>query len=339
MRTRRFKRLGRLTGAVAAVSLTCTAVCTAAPTIGGFGVRPAHPNPNVPATRAYFIIRATPGSRRHEAVVVTNDSAKPLVLVVDAVDGLTGVTSGVVYANRGVPVHGAGAWVVPAARRITVPRRSSIEVGFTVKTPKGAVPGDHLAGIAFQALRAKKSAGNFSVTVVERTVVGIEFEVPGPATQRIQLFALALAPLPGTTVPSAVVTLEDVARKLCQPRLTVAIKGQGAAKHATQTLGTILPGDRIAYPFKWPGSLSEGSYDVSATATQCGPAAVMHAVAAYSLKSAAASTSNTNLGATAPLARSTSGLPWWLYALIGFAVVIAGGLLIRFRRRRTALQP
>jgi Bacterial protein of unknown function (DUF916) len=334
MRTLRFKRLAWLTGAIATIGLAFAAACTSAATIGGFGVRPAHPNPNVPATRAYFIVHAGPGSLRQETVVVTNDSAKPLVLAVDAVDGLTGVTSGVVYANRGVPIHGAGAWVTPAVRRVTVPAHSSLDVGFTVKVPKAAPAGDHVAGIAFQALQGKKSAGHFAVTVVDRTVVGIEFEVPGHATQDIRLFSLALAPLPGTTVPSVVVTLEDVGRKLCQPQLTLAIQGQAGANKATRTLETILPGDKIAYPFRWPGSLREGSYDVSATATRCGPQAVMHAVATYSPAHASSNYPSTNLGPTAPLARN--GWSWWLYVLIGLGAFVVLGLLLRYVPRRDA---
>lgn len=332
MRMLRFKRLAWLTGAVATTGLTFAAACAAAPTIGGFGVRPAHPNPNVPATRAYFIVHAGPGSVRQETVVVSNDSPKPLVLAVDAVDGLTGVTSGVVYANRGVPIHGAGAWVTPAVRRVIVPARGSIDVGFTVKVPKAAPAGDHVAGIAFQALQGKKSAGHFSVTVVDRTVVGIEFEVPGRATQDIQLYALGLAPLPGTTVPSAVVTLEDAGRKLCQPQLAIAIGGQAGANKATRTLETILPGDKIAYPFRWPGSLREGRYDVSATATRCGPPAVMHVVATYSPAHASSNYPSTNLGPTAPLA--SNGWSWWLYVLIGLGALLLLGLLLRYARRR-----
>ncbi len=337
MRTLGFKHRVRLIVAVTTITLAFPAVCVSAPTIGGFGVRPAHPNPNIAATRAYFIINAGRGSVRKETVVVTNDSAKPLVLAVDAVDGLTGVTSGVVYANRGVRVHGAGAWVTPAARRVTVPPRSSINVGFTAKIPKGATTGDHVAGIAFQALNKRKSRGHFSVTVVERTVVGIEFEVPGPAAQKIQLYALGLAPLPGTTVPSAVVTLEDVGRRLCQPRLAVAIKGRARATKATRALETILPGDKIAYPFRWPGSLREGSYDVSATTTNCGPQAVMHAVATYLPAHGSANYPSTNLGPTAPLARN--GWSWWLYGLIGLGALLLLGLLLRYARRSSGCPP
>ena len=295
-------------GAVAAIGLSVAVASASAASIGGFGVRPAHPDPRNPATRAYFIIHARGGSTRHEAVIVTNGGTKPLVLEVDPVDGLTGVTSGVVYANRGVAIHGAGAWVTPAVRRVTVAPRSVTSVGFSVTVPRFARPGDHVGGIAFEALEPTKSGSSFTVTVVVRTVVGIEFEVPGPARPQVRIYSLALAPLPGTTVPSAVVTLEDVGRKLCHPQLAVALTGRDATTRATQTLGTILPGDRIAYPFRWPGALGEGRYDVSATSTGCGPAVVTHTIAAFNLpRTRAGSSSAPVVGPTAPLGSASGG--------------------------------
>jgi hypothetical protein len=339
MPTRGHQRLALVTGAIAAISLALAAASASAASIGGFGVRPAYSDPHNPATRAYFIIHAGGGSTRREAVIVTNGGTKPLVLEVDAVDGLTGVTSGVVYANRGVPVHGAGAWVTPTVRRVTVPPHNSTRVRFTVAVPTSARPGDHVAGIAFEALQPTKSASSFSVTVVVRTVVGIEVEVPGPAAPQVRIYSLALAPLPGTTIPSAVVTLEDVGRRLCRPQLAVALTGQNATTRATQTLGTILPGDRIAYPFRWPGALSEGRYDVSATSTGCGPAVLTRTIAAFALPSTRAGSSSPHLvGPTAPLATASNGSSWWLYVLVGLAALLAAGLAARFRvlRRRGA---
>jgi hypothetical protein len=335
-------RLAWLTAVVTAIGLATMAVCASAATIGGFGVRPAHPDPNVAATRAYFIITAKRDSTRRGAVVVSNSDSKPLVLEVDAVDGLTGLTSGVVYANRGMAVHGAGAWVVPDVRRVTVPPRSSITVGFTARIPKYALRGDHLGGIAFEALQQTRSGGHFAVTVVVRTVVGVEFIVPGHATRRLRIFSVALAPLPGTTVPSAVVTLEDDGHLLCHPQLAVTIKGQNATSTTAQTLGTILPGDRIAYPFRWPGALSQGRYAVTAKATRCGPAAAIRTVAAYSptnTRAASSTPSPTTVAPTVPLASTSGGWSWWLYGLVGLGGMLMGGVLVLAVARRRSHSP
>ncbi len=109
-----------------------------AATIGGFGARPAHFNPNNPATRAYFIRTVPRGGSFTDQVVVTNTAAKPVTLRVYPVDGLTGATSGVVYGNRGDALHGAGLWVTPATRLVTVPANSQTTVGLTVNVPSTA---------------------------------------------------------------------------------------------------------------------------------------------------------------------------------------------------------
>lgn len=331
-----FKQLAWLTGVVATTALLFGAVVASAATIGGFGARPALIDPNNPATRAYFIIDAKAGGTRREAVVVTNSSAHPVDLAVSAVDGLTGVTSGVVYANAGVAVTQAGAWVTPAVKAVRVAPRSTLRVHFAVKIPDSAQPGDHLAGLALQALQPSKSGHKFSVKVIMRTVIGIELKVPGAAAPRIQLSSVALAPLPGTQVPSAVVTLQDVGRRLCQPRLTVAIKGQGAAHRATQTLGTILPGDKIAFPFKWPGSLSHGRYAVTATAAACGPQTVLHTIANYAAAGSSSGSTPSGVGATAPLASTPGRSSWLPYGLAGLAALLSTAAATWFIRRHHA---
>jgi hypothetical protein len=333
----RSTRFAVVIATAAALALAFGSGSASAATIGGFGVRPAQFNPSNLATRAYFIIDAAGGSSRREAVVVSNDNSLPLVLDVDPVDGLTGVTSGVVYGNRGIALGGAGAWVTPESRQVTVAPHHSIDVGFVVRIPPRAAAGDHLAGIAFEAIHPKRSGGNFAVTVVVRTVVGIEIQVPGHATRHLRLMSLALAPLPGTTVPSAVVTLEDDGHKLCHPELAVAITGSAGTTTVSQKLGTILPGDRIAYPFRWPGALAPGSYGVSATGTDCGPPAAIHTIATYSLTTpaTAASGSSKTVAPSAPLATTSSdSWSWWVYVLVALGGMLAGGALVRFASRR-----
>ena len=124
------KQLACLIVVVAMTALMFGAVFASAATIGGFGARPAFIDPNNPATRAYFIVSTKAGGRRREAVVVTNNGAKAVTLTVTAVDGLTGVTSGVVYANAGVRVQGAGAWVTSKVKRVTVLPHTSTDVAF-----------------------------------------------------------------------------------------------------------------------------------------------------------------------------------------------------------------
>src|SRR5579859_776455 len=123
----------------------------AAPNFGGFSVRPLQFNPSVPATRAYFIQTVAAGKHLTADAVVSNLSAAPIQLLVYPVDGLTWVTSGTVYADHIDPLRKAGRWLVPAVREVNLGPHQQQAVAFTVTVPAGATPGDHVAGLAFEA--------------------------------------------------------------------------------------------------------------------------------------------------------------------------------------------
>ena len=108
-RTRALLIAGLLTGSLLII---LPAVATAA-RLGAFSVRPAEFNAADPVTRAYFKLHLRPGSTYSGNVVVHNAAATPVTLYVYPVDGLTGVTSGAVYGNRHVQLHGAGRWLTP----------------------------------------------------------------------------------------------------------------------------------------------------------------------------------------------------------------------------------
>jgi hypothetical protein len=311
-----------------AVAFGAFVPAASAATIGGFGARPAHYDPSNPATRAYFIRTVARGRSFNDQVIVSNTAAKPVTLRVYPVDGLTGATSGVVYGNRQDRLHAAGQWVTPANTQVTVPARSQITVGFSVKVPGTAAVGQHLAGLALEDVHSGKSTGRFSVTEVLRTVVGIEVVVPGINRSQLGLQSFSIAPIEGTSYPSVVVGLTNAGTNLCKPALSIALKGPGGVQRATRQLDTVLPGDSIPYPFVWPHALAAGSYTANITATGCGPRVTLHG--------------STSLGAK--LVRSTvppadvrpsgggSTVPWWPIALVGFGGIVVGALFGRRRR-------
>lgn len=311
-----------------AVASGVFAPAAGAATIGGFGARPSHFNPDNPATRAYFIRTVKRGGTFTDSVIVTNTQAKAVTLRVYPVDGLTGVTSGVVYGNRQDQLHGAGLWVTPATSMVTVPANSKTTVGFTVRVPSGAKVGQHLAGLALEDVHAGKSAGKFSVTEVLRAVVGIELVVPGPSQEHLSLESFSIAPIQGTTYPSVVVKLTNTGTNLCKPALDVALTGPSGVQHKTRRLDTVLPGSSIPYPFVWPHALAAGSYTANITATGCGPRQVLNGSASLGAKLV-----NSPVPASVThVSGSGSTIPWWPIALVGFGGIVVGTLFGRRRR-------
>ena len=113
---------------------------------GTFSVRPASTDPNDPLTRAYFRPVLGPGASLDEGVVLTNPSDTPVNLYVYPVDGVTGATSGTVYADRADPHVRAGAWLAASVPSITLAAHAEQTVPFTIHVPADATPGDHVAG-------------------------------------------------------------------------------------------------------------------------------------------------------------------------------------------------
>jgi Bacterial protein of unknown function (DUF916) len=254
--------------AAAMVGSGATAASAQTAPTGGFGAAPAHPDPADLATRAYFKPVLTPGGTASDELEVTSTSDAPVQLLIYPVDGLTGQTSGAVYANRDNRAKKAGTWVAPSISALSLPPHGQQLVPFTVRAPANATPGDHLAGLAVEDANPSRSGGQFSVTEVFRTVVGVDITVPGPAEPALRVGTLGLKALPGTNVAALSVQIGDSGRKLVKPLLRVSMRGpNGYRRTFARNLDTILPGDTIAYPLLWPDSLARGTYHVVVRAT------------------------------------------------------------------------
>jgi hypothetical protein len=255
--------LWALTIGVASVGVFGGGDAFAAPQ-GGFSVRPANFDPADPATRAYFKPVVSAGGSFTDQVIVANAGDGPLEVFVYPVDGLTGVTSGAVYANRDQRSQKAARWVRTDVATLTVAPHTETPVGFMVRVPAGAPPGDHLAGIAFEGAHPQRSGEQFSITQVIREVVGVQIQVPGPAQCHLHVDGVELAPLAGVGTGAAVVHLGDDGSKLGKPHLCVTLDGPHRYRRTVdRQLDTLLPGDTIPFPLPWPDTLDRGDYTVS----------------------------------------------------------------------------
>lgn len=250
----------------AASAIACIGATAAS---GGIGLAPAHGDPSRPVTEAYFVLDVAAGQTASDAVVVGNTANVPADLLVYAVDGVTGVTSGAVYANRGDPPHGAGAWITAEASSMTVAPTRRSTVAFTVRVPAGTAPGDHLAGLAFENAHPSTSVGALAVTTVTRSVIGILIHVPGPSAFHLHIDRVEIVQPLGGSGPSVVLTLGNGGGALGKPSLGITVDGpSGYHRFVYRQLDTVLPGDTIAYPVPLPDSLSPGDYRVEVTGAE-----------------------------------------------------------------------
>lgn len=301
----------------------------------GFGVRPIKRHGEEVAP-SYFDLRAKPGERITQSVVMWNSSKQPIRLLIDGVDGVTGTTSGAVYANRDDDRSETSRWIRPSDRRVTLEPGERRKLDFLVRVADEARPGEHLGGLAFQNAHEVTSGSKFAVRQVLRVVLGVHVTIPGGAPARAELGSVALQALPGTQVPAAVLALRNAGELQCKPVVRVALKGGGQQRSVRQQLDTILPGDAIAFPLPLRGRLPAGTYNTTTAVDGCGP----------HQESTSALTLATSLSGRAPQPTAAADRPepsptllpvWLLVAATG--VGIGGGLGIALwwqRRRRPA---
>jgi hypothetical protein len=303
--------------------------------MGSFSVRPGQSNPAEPVTRAYFKPIVKPGRSISQTVIVSNAGTSAIRLLVYAVDGLTGQTTGTVYGDRSDRLRKAGLWVKVGVSQIAVPAGQQVSVPFTVHVPPRAEAGDHVAGIAFEGADPTTSGGHFQIKVIIREVVGIQIRVPGRAFPRLTLGAVALKALPGTSVASVVVGLGNRGRALCKPMLAVSLKGPaGYHRSVVRALDTVLPGDTVAFPLPWPGRLQDGSYAAS-TSASCPGQRVARLATVLLGKPLGRVAETHRTGST-----TRTGIPVWLLSMValgGLGMGIALTQVRMARRHRAAL--
>jgi hypothetical protein len=254
--------------------------------------------------------------------VVVNSGTEAIELLAYPVDGLTGATSGVVYANRGQTRRGASRWVHLSSSHLTIAAGATTEVAVTANMPRKAKPGQYLAGIAFETAHPTTSGGHFSITEIFRAVVGLEMIVPGRAKPQVKLSGVALSELPGTNYPALIVRLSNTGSNLCKPLLWLD------HRWVSHQLDTVLGGSAIPYPFPWPVALKAGSYPTTVEAFGCGRKTTLKAVAVLGQT---LTRTEASISPAIPAGRGGGGWGWIPY--IAFALGgIAVGSMITLRR-------
>jgi hypothetical protein len=324
---------GSAAAAASTPTPTATPTSTTTPANGGFTVRPAHSDPSDPITQAYFKPTIGAGGTFSDQIIVGNISDRPMNFIVSSVDGVTGETSGAVYANRQDRPTRAGSWATVDQSTLSAAPHQEQTVAFTVHVPAGTPAGDHLLGLAVEDAQAATSSGSFQVRQVLRVVVGVLIRVPGPAPMHLRIGRARLQPLGGVGTAAVIVTLSADGQSLCKPALSLTVATpDGAQSTQTRQLDTLLPGDTIQYPFPWPDDMAAGTYQMAAVATGCGQTARWHGSAVLGAK-----LRGTGLPAAPRPVVAGSSPSLWVLALIVVTSVAAiiGGLrvtgLITFR--------
>lgn len=308
-----------------------------APAVGGFSARALDENGQL-TPQTYFKVDLDPGDSWDGELLVSNASDKAMRLRAYPVDGLTGATSGTVYANIDDPVKETGAWITPSKELLRLEAGTEKRLRFTVQVPEGARSGDHVGAVAFQSADEPEAEGEGQVQIKEiiRVAVAVQVRVKGPASASLKLEDMRLDPLGGTAIPSVVIKMNNNGQLLCRPELEVILsKDDKPVGRVRKQLDTLLAGDTIDFPLPWPKPLAQGTYVGKAIATGCGKRTELE----QEMKLGGDLAGSTTAPGEEP-DDLNSGTPWWPFLVGGLLVllVLLFAVMSRKKAKRTAAE-
>lgn len=300
------------------------------------GAFSARPSPKAPQDKlgTFFRLHVEQGTDRRQSIVIQNHSKQSKHLLLNAVDGRTGPTSGSVYANRDEKQTEAGSWIKIPVTSVDLRPGESKRVPFALAIPAAARTGDHLAGIAVQDAHRTRSESRLSITQIIRVVVGVQIIVAGPREKSLTIGKVGLKALPATKVPSVVVNVANTGTKLCKPRLEVNLSGPDTKQQlVSRKLDTVLARDAIDYALPWPNSLQAGTYDVRVQVKECGPPQATHVTA--ELGKTLLGTPDQPEPSSPTVIVQRASVPWLgIAGMLGLAVALTAIVMAWFMRRR-----
>lgn len=233
----------------------------------------ARPDPTVSPSRnaAYFDYLVTPGDQFSDALLLTNVGAEPLALILYTADGVTASNGGIAFpADQNTSPSRAGAWLQLATHTLTLPPGESQSVVFSVIIPADTTV-QQAAGIIVQPAAAPPtSAGQFGVTVVQRTAVTVLFSLPGATQADLTIVELTSEDDSEQTLVAHLLNQGNVGLKPGGALTLTPVGSQAVVQEIPVRLGFLLPGDQIEYRLAVDPPLPAGSYAATLRLTYAG---------------------------------------------------------------------
>lgn len=145
---------------------------------GGFGGRPAFPDPNDNRTESWFIVELEPGESRQDSVIVSNNSEETKTLRVYPTDTTASSGGGFACTQYLDPDYDVGTWIEMEKDQVTLAPGESEQVNFTFNMPVFADVGEHTGCIAIDEANPQSSDGA-GAHISKRVGVRIYINVPG----------------------------------------------------------------------------------------------------------------------------------------------------------------
>jgi hypothetical protein len=299
-----------------------------------FGIEPA--SVNGADGRPNFSFGVTPGATLFDHVALVNYSTIPLSLQLYATDAVETSEGGFGLLPAAVRPTAVGSWItLPAGTStVQVPAESGkspgqVVIPFTVQTPIGAPPGDHVGGIIASLQTTGLNKSGQKVVLDQRIGTRVYLRVSGPLNPNVVLrdskasYLGTLNPIGQGRVKVSYVVSNTGNVNLSLVDQSVSVSGLFGSKWRVglPTIPLLLPGSSVPESVVVNGVWPEFLLHVTETADP-------RTLPGSTVPGLAAVTSTTSVWA----------IPWVLLVII-VLIALALFLLLRARSRRRAVRP
>lgn len=177
---------------VFAVGVCVFLLPTSVQALGGFGGKPANPNPAVPRSKDIFVYTLAENERKQDEVLIANNTTKRQTIEVYPTDADISNTGAFSCRQKSDTPTGVGQWVKLEKREVTLEAGQSTRASFTLAVPASAAPGEHNGCFAF-ALKDDAGEVEGNVRIRTRSAVRIAVTVPGQLNRTVAITSYAVS--------------------------------------------------------------------------------------------------------------------------------------------------
>jgi len=220
-------------------------------------------------TDSYFRYRVRAGQPRRGTIRLVNLSRRSLTVLVRAADVTTAATGGLEYGSA--PPSGDGRWLKLDRSRVRLPGRGARNVGFRVRVPPTATPGDHFAGIValnqrdVRTTRRRRSRRRLQLRFLPRLAIAVQATLPGGHARELRPGNAGVEVTPSAT--NATLLVRNTGDRLINGTSGDLTLLQGATplvRHRV-SLDSFVPDTQITLRVPFKGTPARGTYTLRGT--------------------------------------------------------------------------
>lgn len=158
---------------------------------GGFGGRPAYPREGIQRTESIFLHTLEPGNIQNEGVMVENNTAEQVTMLVYGVDSTPSTGGAFACEQRAEVSDDVGAWIKLEKSEVVLEVGQKELIPFTISVPQSASVGEHNGCIIMQEkiVRPDEKSG---MNLAFRTGLRVAITVPGELVRKLEILGFSI---------------------------------------------------------------------------------------------------------------------------------------------------